>query len=140
MVEKAKFEDERERTFIHVCRESWGRRMGKLSGQATPGSSEAKRRISKEAERLRVALMRSKNAETLRETVVDLWARAGSIPALQGDGLLNLLPLFDERHWKKTRDLALLALISYQPQNAEEAAVLTTSSEKNEIDTEGEDQ
>jgi CRISPR-associated protein Cas8a1/Csx13 len=140
MVERAKFEDERERTFIHVCHESWRRRMGKLSEQATPGGSEAKRRISKEAERLRVALMRSKNAETLRETVVDLWARAGSIPALQGDGLLNLLPLFDERHWKKTRDLALLALISYQPQNAEEAAALATTSEENAINTEGEDQ
>jgi hypothetical protein len=35
---------------------------------------------------------------------------------LQGDGLMNVLPLFSEKHWRKAKDLALLALVSYQPQ------------------------
>jgi hypothetical protein len=63
----------------------------------------------------------------LRETVVDFWARGGANPHLQGDGLIKLLPLFDEKNWRKSRDLALLALISYQPQSPQEEAVLTVA-------------
>jgi len=73
---------------------------------------------------MRTALVRSKNAETLRETVVDFWSRAGTNEGLQGDGLLKLLPLFNEKNWRRTRDLALLALVSYQPQSEEEAEAL----------------
>lgn len=39
---------------------------------------------------------------------------------------------FTEKNWKKTRDLALLALISYQPQNQEEKDVLTAATEEGE--------
>jgi hypothetical protein len=65
--------------------------------------------------------------------VVDFWARAGTNEALQGDGLMKLLPLFNEKDWRKTRDLALLALISYQPQTpAEEEALKTEMNEGDE--------
>jgi CRISPR-associated protein Cas8a1/Csx13 len=138
MVENASYDDESERVFISVCHESWRRRMGKLGERArreSLGDSGFKRLVRKEAEKLRTALAHSKNADTLRETVVDFWARGGANPALQGDGLINLLPLFNEKNWRKTRDLALLALISYKPQTPEEAEVLTTITA---IDGEGE--
>lgn len=124
MVENASFEDESERTFIRVCHESWRRRLGKLGARARAESANPQSLFRKEAEKLRTSLARCKNAETLRETVVDFWSRAGVNEHLQGDGLLKLLPLFGEKNWRKSRDLALLALISYQPQNAEEAAAL----------------
>lgn len=125
MIENASFEDESERTFIRVCHESWRRRLGKLGARARAENANPQALFRKEAEKLRTSLARCKNAETLRETVVDFWSRAGVNEHLQGDGLLKLLPLFGEKNWRKSRDLALLALISYQPQNAEEAAALT---------------
>lgn len=130
MVETASYDDERERLFIRVCHESWRRRLGKLGDRARRenlGDSGFRRLVSKEAEKLRTSFSRSKNAETLRETVIDFWARAGSQELLHGDGLKQLLPLFGVRNWKKARDLALLALISYQPQSPEEEDALTTT-------------
>ena len=112
MVEKASFDDESERLFIHVCHESWRRRLGKLGQRALRENASFPVLVVREAERMRTALVRSKNAETLRETVVDFWSRAGTNEGLQGDGLLKLLPLFNEKNWRRTRDLALLALIS----------------------------
>ena len=138
MVETASFNDESERLFIRVCHESWRRRLGKLGERARKenlGDIGFRRLVGKEAERLRTSLSRSKNSETLRETVVDFWSRAGGNELLRAKGLTKLLPLFDEKNWKKARDLALLALISYQPQTEEEEKALTTTTNE-----EGEDQ
>jgi CRISPR-associated protein Cas8a1/Csx13 len=127
MVEIASYEDENERLFIGVCHESWRRRLGKLGQRAASENASFQSLVRKESEKLRTSLARCKNAETLRETVVDFWSRAGANEALRGEGLAKLLPLFDEKNWKKARDLALLALISYQPQNEEEADALTAN-------------
>jgi CRISPR-associated protein Cas8a1/Csx13 len=126
MIENASYDDESERIFISVCHESWRRRLGKLGKRAATENTSFSSLVKKDAEKLRTALGRSKNAETLRETVVDFWARAGANDALQGEGLTKLLPLFNEKNWRKTRDLALLALISYQPQTKEEEEALKT--------------
>ena len=69
---------------------------------------------------MRSSYARCKNAETLRETIVDFWSRGGANKLLQGDGLMNVLPLFSEKNWRKAKDLALLALVSYQPRSREE--------------------
>jgi CRISPR-associated protein Cas8a1/Csx13 len=135
MVENALYDDKNERVFIDVCHESWRRRLGKLGQRASRENTSFSSLVKKEAEKLRTSLARSKNADTLRETVVDFWARGGANEALQGDGLINLLPLFNEKNWRKARDLALLALISYKPQSPEEAEVLTVTTA---IDEEGE--
>jgi CRISPR-associated protein Cas8a1/Csx13 len=127
MVKNASFDDERERLFISVCHESWRRRMGKLGQRASAENTSFSNLVNKEAEKLRTSLVRCKNAETLRETVVDFWSRAGTNETLRGEGLRKLLPLFDERNWRKARDLALLALISYEPRSDEEKAALTAS-------------
>lgn len=114
MVKEAEYENENERLFIDVCHESWRRRMGKLGQRATAENTSFSSLANKEREKLRTSLGRCKNAETLRETVIDFWSRAGSIEQLQGGGLLKILPLFEEKNWRKAKDLALLALISYQ--------------------------
>lgn len=114
MVKKAIFDNEREKLFIEVCHESWRRRMGKLGERAEAENKDFSDLVRKEREKLRISISRCRNAETLRETIVDFWARAGSIKQLQGNGLARILPLFDEENWRKAKDLALLALISYQ--------------------------
>ncbi|HEX7773295.1 MAG TPA: CRISPR-associated protein Cas8a1/Csx13, partial [Pyrinomonadaceae bacterium] len=128
MVEEAEFVDERERLFIKVCHESWRRRLGKLGERANRESAPFRALARKEAARLRASLTRCKNADTLRETVVGFWSRGGANELLQGDGLISLLPLFSERNWRKSKDLALLALVSYQPQSTEEADALKAES------------
>lgn len=118
--------DERDRRFINVCQESWRRRLGKLSSRAQSGESSFPALVKRESERLRTSLTRCRNAETLRETIVDFWARAGMNTQLRGEGLVDVVHLFDEPNWRKARDLALLALISYQPQSPEEDHALTS--------------
>lgn len=121
MVRTASFDDETERLFIDVCQESWRRRLGKLGQRAISEHTSFIGLANKEAERLRTSLTRCKNADSLRGTVVDFWARAGANQLLQGKGLSSLLPLFTD--WKRARDLALLALISYQPRTEQEASL-----------------
>jgi len=130
MVKEANYENENERLFIDVCHESWRRRMGRLGQRATSESTSFSNLANKEREKWRTSLGRCKNAETLRETLVDFWSRAGSISELQGGGLAKILSLFDEENWRKTKDLALLALISYQ---APEEKNNTETSEGGEI-------
>ncbi len=123
MVEKAIYENENESLFIKVCHESWRRRLGKLGERARSENASFQSLVRKEMEKLRTSYARCKNAETLRETVVDFWSRGGANELLQGDGLMQVLPLFSEKNWRKAKDLALLALVSYQPQNEEEKEV-----------------
>lgn len=132
MVRTASFDNESERLFIDVCQESWRRRLGKLGQRAISEHTSFSMLANKEAEKLRTSLARCKNADTLRGTVVDFWSRAGANRLLQGKGLTSLLPLFKD--WKRARDLALLALISYQPPPELEKALAEHESEGEEYE------
>lgn len=126
MVEQAAFDDEGKRRFIHACHASWRDRMRQLGDRARNenlGDAGFSRLVARERDRLRIAFARSKNAQTLRETVVDFWARAGTNRALQGESLMKVLPLFDEANWREARDLALLSLVSYQSKEDSEKEV-----------------
>lgn len=119
--------DESKRLFIEVFHSSWERRLGKLGQRARDegmGEDGYKRLVRNEAEKLRTSLARCKNAQTLRGTVVDFWSRAGANELLQGSGLNRVLPLFNETSWREAKDLALLALVSYQPRDKRVVAAL----------------
>jgi CRISPR-associated protein Cas8a1/Csx13 len=138
MTQLAEYDHQNERIFIATCHEAWRRRLGKLSkraGEETKAHSHLPkeqydkirkalfgRLASGDYEKLRVSLVRCKNAESLRAAVTDFWARAGSLPSLH-EGWVAVLPLLDE-DWRKARDLALLSLASYQPTNREEQTAL----------------
>lgn len=136
MVEQATYDQDCERLFISICHDSWRRRLGKIGSRALSENASFQALARKEAERLRTSIARCKNAESLRETVVDFWSRGGPNTSLRGESLGKLLPMFEESHWKKSRDLALLALISYQPQSAEEEEALATIQEEGDEDYE----
>jgi CRISPR-associated protein Cas8a1/Csx13 len=126
MVNEARFEDERERILIRACHEAWRRRMGQLGERARKEGASFPDLVRREFERLRVGFSRCKNASTLREALTDFWSRAGGpIPDL-GSGWKEILPLLHDSNWKKTRDLALLALASYQPASKEEENALSS--------------
>lgn len=131
MIQQAKFDDETKRLFIEICHDSWRVRLAKLGERAKKDKTDFNALVRKDAEKQRTALMRSKNAESVRETVVDLWARGGRNQKLEGNGVINLLQLFDDKNWREARDLALLALISYQPRNQDESKALEESTQDN---------
>ncbi|EMO74307.1 CRISPR-associated protein Cas8a1/Csx13, TIGR03486 subtype, C-terminal domain protein [Leptospira kirschneri str. 200801925] len=68
-------------------------------------------------------MSKSKNLESFRETITDFWSRAGRIQELT-DGWEKAMILLELENWKKGRDLALLALVSYKPKNKEEETAL----------------
>jgi CRISPR-associated protein Cas8a1/Csx13 len=121
MVNEAGFDDERDRVFVRACHEAWRRRLGQLGERAKRESTSFEDLASREFERLRVGFARCKNAATLREAVTSFWARAGgALPELAARWE-SVLPLLDEMNWRKAKDLALLALASYQkPQGTDD--------------------
>lgn len=133
MVTEATFDNAHERTFVAACHEAWRRRLGKLGERSRRENVSFPTLVNREQEKLRVAFSRCKNAATLRETVVDFWSRSGSIKELH-DHWLDVLTLMDDKHWRKAKDLALLALASYKPASKDEEDGLMINSSQ---DTEG---
>ncbi len=110
-----------EAQFVRACQEAWRRRLGALSERARDQGLDFSRLADREYERVRISFARCKNTAMLRQTLTDFWSRAGPLPGLQ-DHWHEVLPLLQSR-WKDGRDLALLALASYKPQNTDEAKV-----------------
>jgi CRISPR-associated protein Cas8a1/Csx13 len=107
------FPDGPERAFVLACHEAWRRRLGALSERARDQHLDFFDLSRKEFDRLRIAFSRCKSAALFRQTVTDFWARAGSLAPLR-EQWPAILPFLDERRWRAGRDLALLALASYQ--------------------------
>lgn len=121
-----------ERTFVLACHEAWRRRMAQIGDKARRERSSFPDQVKREFTRLRTTFARCKNATTLREAVTDFWARAGSpLPPLQ-DGWSTVLPLMDDKNWRKAKDLALLALASYKPATKDEEKALEPASQDDE--------
>lgn len=132
VVEKINFDYEGEKIFIKICHTAWKHRLGKLgSDSKKPGAGSFDKLVARDFERLRVALSKSKNLESFRQTITDFWSRAGNIPELR-DGWEKIMTLLGPENWKKGRDLALLSLVSYKPEKKEELEIL-------DIEIEGED-
>lgn len=120
MVNDAGFKEEHERKFVSVCHDAWRRRMGHLGERARREGASFSDLVEREFERVRVSFARCKNPAAFRETITDFWVRAGGpLPALQSNWR-EILPLLDERNWRKARDMALLALVSYEPASKED--------------------
>jgi len=64
-------------------------------------------------EEIRRGLMRAKTRELLRAYLADFFARAGRRKCVQENAAALWSLINHPRHWKKARDLALLALVSY---------------------------
>ena len=114
---------EQDRIFVQACQEAWRRRMGQLGQRAKSENTDFSGLINRERDRLRSALLRCKNADTLRETVIGFWSRAGSLEVLR-DSWPSAMQFFSAADWKKGKDLALLALIAYKPSDKQEEEAL----------------
>jgi CRISPR-associated protein Cas8a1/Csx13 len=121
------FHHDPEQAFVMACHEAWRRRLGQLGDRARRERTSFPDLANREFERVRVAFSRCKNAASLREVVTDFWARAGGSLAPLQASWTAVLPLLDEQHWRKGKDLALLALASYKPVTQDEAEALTSA-------------
>ena len=88
-------------------------RYGRISGENAKNQIARKARMNREYERLRLAFVGAKTADVLRHALADLWSRAGSNSVLRA-AWPQILPLLSNEKWQLTRDLALIALASYQ--------------------------
>ena len=126
MIKKIEFDHDAEKVFIEACHTAWKRRLGKLGGDSKKnGGGSFGNLVARDFERLRVALVKSKNLESFRETITDFWSRAGNIPELR-DNWDKVMIFFENENWKKGRDLALLALVSYKAENKNEDEALNS--------------
>jgi CRISPR-associated protein Cas8a1/Csx13 len=79
-----------------------------------------KRRWRSERDRWRYVFAGSKTAAQIRAALADMWSRAGRNPELQ-EHWQEVVPLLRPVHWRAARDLALVALASYQGVRGQEA-------------------
>ncbi len=79
-------------------------------------------RFKGERERLRLSFAGAKTPEQVRAALADLWSRAGTNRELQAHWK-DILPLLGPERWREARDLALVALASYQGRGDEAVAL-----------------
>ncbi len=112
MIEQDK-ELENYRDFICAFHGALRKIYAKIYGRTKKGEIP---RIEREYERIRGELSRCYDQQSLEDFLSDFLARAGLNAALyeQWEEILPLI--FSEIDWRKTRNLALIALASYKPQ------------------------
>jgi CRISPR-associated protein Cas8a1/Csx13 len=104
--------DEREKLFVKACHDAIHSTFGRISGVAKKRGESPN--FDREIVRIRTGLGRCKNSETFREFITDFWSRAGKILTLQEHWEELMEFVMVEKNWKKSRDLAFLALASYK--------------------------
>lgn len=113
MIEKMDCELPGEDTIVRAVHEALRNRYGQIADENRGNPVAMKNRWKSEYDRWRLAFAGAKTADQLRGALVDLWSRGRTNSALQADWT-SVLPLLSEAKWQLVRDLALLALASYQ--------------------------
>lgn len=88
-------------------------RFAQIAREAKDAPATMRNRFKGERERLRLSFAGAKTADQIRGALADLWSRGGPNKDLQGNWR-ELLPLLRPDCWQLSRDLALVALASYQ--------------------------
>ncbi len=121
MIQKAETETEKlEKLFVEAFHEAIYFLRGKINTQVKKkgGSPEFQKELrnslfNREAVRIRSELVRARSADKFREFIVRFFSRAGRVPKLKENWTELMQMTMGRGDWKLTRDLALLALASY---------------------------
>lgn len=120
MIESATFWDhEGEATVVRAVHEALRSRYGRIAEENKNNAAAMRNRFASEYDRWRLAFAGAKTADQFRNSLCDLFSRAGNNPVLR-ESWPHVLPFLDARRWQLTRDLALLALASYAGRSATE--------------------
>jgi len=116
--------DRGEEVLVRAVHEAMRQHFGRIWEESGQNKTTYENRRDRQLQRWRLAFAGSKTADEVRNGLADMWSRAGQVPALR-ESWRDLLPLLcDEGRWRLNRDLALLALASYQgaPRSAQSNA------------------
>ena len=112
MTQEVQWDHPGEEVIVQAVHEALRRRYGRIASE-NANRTTMKNRMTREYEQQRLAFVGAKTADALRHALADLWSRAGLNSALR-EAWPHVLPLLSDKKWQLTRDLALIALASYQ--------------------------
>jgi CRISPR-associated protein Cas8a1/Csx13 len=102
-----------ESTVVRAVHEALRNRYGRIADQNKKSPVAMRTRFAGEYDRWRLAFSGAKTGEQFRKALCDLFSRAGTNAVLQ-QCWQDTLPMLRTANWQHARDLALLALCSYQ--------------------------
>lgn len=116
IAETKMWDQDGEQLVVEAIHQAMGRRMAQIRSETQGDTSKVltqatKNRWDRFRERLRISLCGAKKEDDVRFALMDLFSRAGNIPALRG-AWQHVLPVV-RQDWRLARDLGLLALASY---------------------------
>ena len=107
-----------ERIVVQAVHEALRGRYAQIADENKNNPVAMRNRFGGEYERWRLAFAGSKTADQFRRSLCDLFSRAGRNQVLQKQWA-EVLPMLRAGNWQHARDLALLALCSYQSNRPE---------------------
>ncbi len=113
--------DEAENALVASVHVALRQRFGAIASEMKSNPGGMKNRFQGERDKWRLAFAGSKTPEQIRAALADLWSRAGPNRELQARWQ-EVLPLLRADTWQTARDLALVALASYQGAGADAEA------------------
>lgn len=119
--------DEAERRLVTAIHTALRQRFGAIADENSGNAAAFKNRCQSERDKWRLAFAGARTHEQVRHALADLWSRAGTIRELQGDGWHAVQPLLRSDVWESARDLALIALASYQSKGIDDTTTSDTT-------------
>lgn len=107
-----------ERTVVQAVHEALRGRYAQIADENKTNQAAMRNRFGGEYDRWRLAFAGSKTPDQFRKAICDLFSRAGRNQVLQKQWA-EVLPMLRNANWQHARDLALLALCSYQSNKPE---------------------
>ena len=125
MTQKIQWDYPGQEEIVRAVHEAMRCRYGRIAAENAGNPAAMKKRMTREYERQRLGFAGAKTADALRHALADLWSRAGSNHVLR-ESWPSILPLLSDAKWQLTRDLALIALASYQGKEQENIDLTAT--------------
>jgi CRISPR-associated protein Cas8a1/Csx13 len=118
-----------ERIVVQAVHEALRGRYAQIADENKTNKTAMRNRFSGEYDRWRLAFAGSKTPDHFRKALCDLFSRAGRNSVLQKQWA-EILPMLRTSNWQHARDLALLALCSYQGRKEETSDSDSPSTDK----------
>lgn len=113
---------------IHAVHHALRGRYGQIANETANQKAAMQNRFRGEYDRWRLAFAGAKTADQFRHSICDLFSRVPANKELQANWT-QVLPWLDENGWQHARDLALLALASYQGKGDKDVAEAVVEAE-----------
>ncbi len=129
MIDNVEWNDQGEKVIVQAVHQAIKQRLGKIAIENKGKQEVMRKRMKGEFDKWRLAFSGSKTPDQFRQSLCDLFGRAGSNPVLK-ENWTSILPwLSSPIKWQLARDLSLLALVSYTGTGAKEIEIADDAEE-----------